>query len=278
MSKSEGFSADWLALREPADHAARNGAVQAAFLAHLASLEGEVRVIDLGCGAGSTLRALAPAIAAAKRLRQHWTLCDSDPVLLAEAERQVGDFLTREGVGAVTVDYVAVDLADGNALSALVTQTQCQVITGSALIDLVSAAWLDHVVALAGVHGKALLFALNYTGDERWLPAHPLDRTVVRAFSADMRRDKGFGAALGGEAVGRLARQAAAEGMNLTVGESAWLLDERSRALIAMLADGIAGAAVRQGVSEIEADDWARSRRKAESVRIGHKDVLALPR
>ena len=45
-----GFSADWLALREPADHAARDGDL----LAAAAQVAGAV-IVDLGCGTGSTL-------------------------------------------------------------------------------------------------------------------------------------------------------------------------------------------------------------------------------
>ncbi|RZI38309.1 SAM-dependent methyltransferase, partial [Herbaspirillum sp. HC18] len=49
------FSPDWLALREPADHAARS----AHLLSRLATQFGDrdqVSVVDLGCGAGSNLR------------------------------------------------------------------------------------------------------------------------------------------------------------------------------------------------------------------------------
>ncbi len=56
-----GFSADWLALREPADHRSRS----AELLATLATrVEGRdtLRITDLGCGTGSNLRATAPAL------------------------------------------------------------------------------------------------------------------------------------------------------------------------------------------------------------------------
>ena len=56
-----GFSPEWLALREPADHAARNPQVLAAVGAHFAA-KGSLTVVDLGCGAGSNLRGTYAAL------------------------------------------------------------------------------------------------------------------------------------------------------------------------------------------------------------------------
>jgi SAM-dependent methyltransferase len=77
---SGGFSSDWLALREPYDRRARNQAVLDAAAAALKSCS-PVRVVDLACGTGSTLRALSPHLQA----RQNWKLVDHDPGLLAHA-------------------------------------------------------------------------------------------------------------------------------------------------------------------------------------------------
>ncbi|MDP3319739.1 MAG: methyltransferase type 12, partial [Bosea sp. (in: a-proteobacteria)] len=73
-----GFSPEWLGLREPADHAARNPQVLAAVGAHFAG-RSSLTVVDLGCGAGSNLRGSYAALPA----RQHWTLVDLDQRLLA---------------------------------------------------------------------------------------------------------------------------------------------------------------------------------------------------
>jgi hypothetical protein len=75
------FAAEWLALREPYDRRARNPAVLAAVTAALAQ-QPSVTIVDLACGTGATLRALAPHIAA----RQSWRLVDNDLSLLARAE------------------------------------------------------------------------------------------------------------------------------------------------------------------------------------------------
>ena len=80
-----GFSAQWLTLREPADHRARDQALQQRLCVQLTALarteQRVIRLIDLGCGSGSNLRALAAALPFA----QHWTLVDYDPLLLAAA-------------------------------------------------------------------------------------------------------------------------------------------------------------------------------------------------
>ncbi len=51
-----GFSADWLALREPFDLRARSCTVLDAVASYFERRH-SVRVVDLACGTGSTLRA-----------------------------------------------------------------------------------------------------------------------------------------------------------------------------------------------------------------------------
>ena len=75
-----GFSAEWLALRERYDLAARNptvlDTVADAFLDHPS-----IAVVDLACGTGATLRAIGPHLPP----RQSWRLVDNDLSLLARA-------------------------------------------------------------------------------------------------------------------------------------------------------------------------------------------------
>ena len=55
-----GFSAEWLALRESHDLRARNPIVLDAVAVSFKPLDA-ISVVDLACGAGSTVRALGPA-------------------------------------------------------------------------------------------------------------------------------------------------------------------------------------------------------------------------
>src|SRR4051812_50175487 len=75
-----GFSADWLALREPFDVRPRTPAVLAAVAAFLEP-RSSVRIVDLACGTGSTSRAVNRHVSA----RQDWQLIDNDPALLSRA-------------------------------------------------------------------------------------------------------------------------------------------------------------------------------------------------
>ena len=61
------FSADWLALREPYDARARNAEVLASVAAAFSD-QSAISVVDLACGTGSTLRAIAPHLPP----RQNW--------------------------------------------------------------------------------------------------------------------------------------------------------------------------------------------------------------
>ena len=84
-----GFAADWLALREPADRAARDPRLLDAVVAWLAR-SARPTVTDLACGTGSTLRAIAPRLAGP----QAWRLVDHDPALLERAARAGGSGMT----------------------------------------------------------------------------------------------------------------------------------------------------------------------------------------
>ena len=75
-----GFSAEWLALREPADHASRNRSVAGGLAGYFGNRDSVV-VVDLGCGTGSNLRATSQLLPD----RQSWTLVDYDLDLLAAA-------------------------------------------------------------------------------------------------------------------------------------------------------------------------------------------------
>ncbi|WP_099867343.1 SAM-dependent methyltransferase [Pararhizobium haloflavum] len=265
---NDAFSADWLALREPADNAARNSDVRQAFANYLSSAEDELRLIDMGCGTGSTVRALAPFLSAAlPGVSQRWLLCDADALLLSMAREQTNDL-------DVAITFTTVDLASQDAVNDLIGEFEPDVVTGSALIDLVSADWLDRMLAHAVADGFGLYFALNYSGEERWLPAHPLDAAILAAFNRDQRRDKGFGHALGGEAAGYLAKRARERGLAATIGPSDWDLGQDEVALRTMLAEGIANAAVAGGAGEGEAAKWLDDRRRSEQAVVGHFDIF----
>src|ERR1700682_4004771 len=82
-----GFSPDWLALRETVDHRSRDQALLSKLAARFENRK-DIFVVDLGAGAGSNLRAVAPALPA----RQRWILIDHDPALLAAAFEAIAEW------------------------------------------------------------------------------------------------------------------------------------------------------------------------------------------
>jgi SAM-dependent methyltransferase len=265
------FSADWLRQREHFDTTAR--AIAAArlgladWLAARRPAGAPWRVIDLASGTGANLRALAPLLGGA----QQWLLVDHDPALLAHAQ-----------AGGVEVGHRVLDLAhDLEALPFAGTT----LVTASALLDLVSAAWLNRLVTCCAGAGAAVLLTLSVDGRQVWDPADREDGLVRRLFAAHQARDKGFGPALGPRAATAAARAFRAADYSVRSARSDWWLDARSDpdalALQLSLIDGIGGAAIEQApVDAARLRDW-QTRRHAlaarSMLRIGHVDLMAGP-
>lgn len=277
-----GFSADWLALREPADHAARSRALLDRAAAAVAGRQ-PVHVLDLGCGTGSNLRAMAVHLGG----NQHWRLVDHDPLLLAKARaelRRWADAVLRDGEDMlelsfsgrrIAISFIAFELSGG--VGPLLVEP-VDLVTAAALFDLASPAWMTAFVRTVAAAGLPFYTALTFDGRYDWEPSHPDDAAVRQAFLAHQRQDKGFGPAAGPDATALLAAGFRAAGHAVSEELSPWRLTGRERALIASLADGTAAAAGETGqLSDERLAAWRAARRLAESCLIGHADLLALP-
>jgi SAM-dependent methyltransferase len=278
-----GFSAEWLALREPADHRARDQALQNNMCDQLESVarteQRAVRLIDLGCGSGSNLRALATRLPA----QQHWTLVDYDPLLLAAAraaligwaDQVVSDsaiMTLRKSTKTIEVEFAQVDLARDIER---VLAWPADVITAAAFFDLVAEAWLIRFCQALRV---TLYTVLTYDGDEQWLPAHQADAAMLKAFHAHQKTDKGFGVAAGPDATTIMQRELAARGFKVLVAPSPWKIDQTETAFIRALATGSAAAVRETGLLDTqEVEQWLAARVTAQHCRVGHWDILATP-
>ncbi len=260
------FQADWLALREPVDHQARSKALGQRLQAWCRPRR-RLYVLDLGTGTGSNRRFLAPLLPA----DQHWTLVDHDPALLALATAEAGGHEWR-GIHA--------DLSEWHRFAA---HPSPDLVTASALLDLVSADWLDSLVAACRERRAAALMVLSYDGQVEWSSPDPLDDAVLAAVNAHQQRDKGIGAALGPAASSQLAARFRDAGYHVWVESSPWDLGRENAGLAQALVEGWVAAACEQrpvGCSEFRA--WG-GRRCADlaagriRVRVGHQDLLALP-
>jgi hypothetical protein len=262
------FSAEWLALREPFDLAARNQDVLAA-LATAFAKHTSIAVVDLGCGTGATLR----AIGAQLPQRQSWRLVDNDLGLLARASE------SRKSPH-VTVITRPVDLARDLELALV---APLDLVTTSALLDLVSPEWLDRLIVEAAARRLPVYAALTYDGRAELAPECPGDRELLAGFNLHQRTDKGFGAALGPAAAARAIERFEHFGYEVVQGRSDWVLGPTAPALQEALF--AAWADLGALTAELPAGriaDWLAQRRALlaqgrSSLRIGHADIFAQP-
>ena len=264
----KGFSVEWLTLREPYDARARNPAVLDAVVASLKRYP-SIRIVDLACGTGSTLRALAPRLP----VQQNWRLADNDLSLLARASS-----LARPA--GVTVTAVPLDL---NRDLEAALDGPIDLITASALLDLVSEAWLERLVIEIAARSIPLYAALSYDGRVELGPTDPFDAAIVAAVNAHQCTDKGFGPALGPMATSFTIARFESLGYSVIHGASDWVIGTDNRDIQMEIFAGWASAVRELGdLSLADTVGWLTRRRDAvaagrSSIRVGHVDVFARP-
>ncbi|MBK1722938.1 class I SAM-dependent methyltransferase [Thiocystis violacea] len=284
------FSPEWLGLREPADHVARDpGLTQT--LAHWAQRRGRLEVLDLGAGTGSNLRYLAPRLG----VDQHWRLLDYDAALLAALPARLLEWAARQGYGVlrasdglriqvdrcrVDVDWSRCDLA---SLFGAALPLRPHLVTASALLDLASADWVQGLARWCHARDSAALCVLTYDGRIQWRPSLAGDTVIAERLNRHQVREKGLGLALGPAAAARAVDAFETLGRGVQVAPSDWHLGPESLDLQEALATGWVRAAIElDPMVHEEADTWLRSRteafRRADAwLRVGHQDLLALP-
>lgn len=264
---------DWLALREPADAAARASALVEQLVATFLGTrppEEPLVVRDLGCGTGSVARWLAGRLPAPAS-SQHWVLHDRDPVLLRRAAASLPAGVTAETCPGDLTDVDAGQLA-GTAL-----------VTCSALLDLLTAQEVEDVAEAVTTAGCPALLTLSVTGSVAITPADPLDGAFAAAFDAHQRRTEDGRQLLGPDAVGVAAEAFRRRGATVTIAPSAWRLGPAEAELAEEWLRGwIEAACVRRPALRAAGDDYLRRRLAAAAagelrVVVGHEDLLALP-
>ena len=259
------FEAGWLDLREPVDHRSRTPDLVERLMEAWTE-KGWRNVVDLGCGTGSNVRFLTPLLPGP----QSWTLVDHDAGHLPRARTSAGQHPVHAVVG---------DLADGG-LTAL---DGADLVTCSALLDLVTEAWMNRLIQVARSQEAGVYLCLSYDGTVEWSAPDELDERVRQAVNEHQRSDKGMGPALGPTG-GAVARRILEEsGYDTHVGPSPWQLDRGDAALARSLIRGWADAAGELDPSRAASySEWAE-RRSADvetgrtTLTVGHVDVLGLP-
>lgn len=287
-NQAAGFSESWLTLREPFDHEARCKSIDQ----KLYSLANQkLRILDLGCGTGSNLRYLLPRLGH----DQHWTLVDNDQSLLAAITDNITRWAATQSMQVSTegtrihiqsdhfsasIDRIVCDIA--TQLTTL-PFSNSDLITGSALLDLTSAAWLDQLAHHAIAENCAVFFVLNYSGKVQWQPPLEDDDLVLQQLNQHQRHDKGFGAALGPDAGFHFAKQLELQGREVLHSNSHWKVSANDAALQLALLEGWAPAAIEVAPHLCEQIlDWQEKRvqqirSQNSTLQVNHIDILSFP-
>ena len=285
-----GFAPTWLAAREPVDARSRAATLVGSLRKRLVPHEA-LAAVDLGAGTGANFRYLAPRLGGL----QHWQLVDDDPGLLAAT----GD-LTRTWAESLGAAYTETE--NGFALAGksfesrvrLVTMNlaadlaelvwpESALVTGSALLDLVSESWLRRVAARCRDSTATVLFALTYDGRMHFQPEDADDAHVRMLVNRHQRTDKGFGPALGPTAPDAAARIFTECGYQVVREPSDWRLGSDDQQLRAMLLDDWFKAATAMDEGDGSALAlWHDGRSRAlanpgTEFLVGHEDLLAWP-
>ena len=260
----------WLALREPADAAARAAQLVESVRDRTAG-SGRLVVHDLGCGTGSMGRWLAPQLSGP----QHWIMYDRDPDLLEHAAA------TMAGAAAdgapVTVETRRADItrltADGLAGAGL--------ITASALLDMLTAEELERIVAACCAARCPTLLTISVAGRVELTPPDPLDAEIAEAFNDHQRRTTGGRRLLGPDAVDAAADGFNRRGARVLIAASPWRLGAEQVELVSEWFAGWVDAACEQR-PELTGPLAAYSqRRRVEAAQgrlevvVQHRDLLA---
>ncbi|MGV9292806.1 class I SAM-dependent methyltransferase [Amycolatopsis sp. NPDC003676] len=240
---SSGYAPEWLALREPADTAAR----AADLVALLPPSPAVIR--DLGCGTGAMGRWLSGRLPKPQR----WILHDQDPRLLEIAARGLPSGIVVE---TEQVDVTRLDIS-GTSL-----------VTASALLDLLTKEEIQRLVKSCVDAQCPALLTLSVTGSAQITPADTADEALNEAFNNHQRRD----GKLGPEAVAFTAAEFQRHGWTVHTRPAPWRLGPEHRELIDTWYRGFIAAAREQDPTLAVPED-----RQITEVTVHHQDLLALP-
>jgi hypothetical protein len=280
---------EWLRLREAADFRARASGLTNAVVARLRR-DRTLSVLDLATGAGSNFRFLVERLPSPQR----WLVVDRSPTLL-------DDLQARTQVWAEQRGYRVEPTAEGFLISGLHLRCDvaCRVqdlaaledrtlfsgrdlVTASALLDLVSESWLKSLARQCRMAQATVLLTITYDGRFSCSPAEPEDETVRGAMNEHQHRDKGLGGpAEGPQAAASAERCFAEEGFIVDTMASDWVLGREDAAMQRTLIEGWAEAASEVLGHQAAAIASWRGRRLAHvdagrsDVIVGHRDLAA---
>jgi len=284
--------AHWLGLREPADVAARSDALTRAIAGAMVP-DAPLSLLDLGTGTGSNIRYLAERLPAPQR----WLAVDRSADLLAALPERITSWATASGydtwtdnrrcgvLGADVRCEIETRQADLGTLDDPRIFAGRQIVTASALLDLVSESWLRSLAACCRAGNAVALFTITYNGRFECTPADAEDEMVRDLFNRHQRTDKGLGGPAAGPDAAAIAEQCFLHaGYRVRREPSDWQLGPADRDLQRLLIEGWADAATEMAPDRAPAIARWRTRRLAaveagqSHAVVGHDDLAAWPR
>jgi len=203
MSETLG---DWLKLREAADWAARSPRLVQQVVDAAPHKGAPYNVLDLATGTGSNVRYLADRLPG----HQRWLVVDRSPDLLALVTERTSAWAGARGyqchshASGLRVHNGSLDCQietlqrDLGVLDDPRLFAGRQLVTASALLDLVSEPWLRALAAHCRDAGAAVLFALTYNGESSCSPEEPEDELIRELLNRHQHTDKGLGGVAAG--------------------------------------------------------------------------------
>ena len=271
---------DWLAVREPADFAARSPALVERVRHALASTN-TVRGLDLCTGTGSNLRYLIDHLPG----RQTWLAADRDARLLEELRAKLKTWSDGRGYSMRTEGQVS-SLRGGRSecdvetremdldrLDASLFESR-NLVTASALLDLVSESWLRRLASRCREVGATALFTLTYDGRSSCDPVEPEDDMVRELMNVHQKTDKGLGGPAEGPDAWSVAERVFKEaGYRVECAPSDWSIGPSEKTFQWMLIEGWARAAVEIAPERAATiADWRR--RRLEHLEAGRSRIV----
>jgi hypothetical protein len=248
-------------------------------------------VLELGAGGGSLFRWLAPIIGR----DQHWIWLDGDEDLLEHGIRGTAMWARRLGYqarqsedateltvktprGTWTIETRVDDLQDPSSLRPI---EQADAVACSALLDLLSEAWLDEL--LRATRRCPFYAAISVNGADAIAPHRVEDALVWRGYHRDQVGNSRLTDPLGPDVEEVTHAICAKVGREWAVARSDWRIRPRHRAMLRFMIGFLTNAAhdaLPQHRRRV--DRWKRRRHEGIeagrlAMRIGHSDILVFP-
>ena len=173
------FQNKWLNLRESVDRNSRNKKILY-LINKFYKNKKNIRIIDLGSGAGSNFRFLKPRLSN----NQYWSFVD--------ISHQSTNFFKKNIKFSSKIKKTNFKIVDVINNLNKITFNDYNLVTGSAFLDILPKKWFKNFHKL-NIDTEIVYFALNYNGYFKFFPKHKDDKKILDIFNKDQKSDKGIG-------------------------------------------------------------------------------------